>query len=309
MVKELNNLRRLKHNHWMKICEFIQLFVPPIYYNVKNKLMPPKQSVAHPLLQLDERGDKLIIIGNGPSLNKSLELYGETIQHTDCLMVNHSAGTVVYDYIHPKYYLLVDPAWINPDKSIHREAIRKTIEAIINKTTWPMKIIMPKCAKGCYAIERFKENSNIEMLFYEDGWMTPKEMSKYEAWDKNYISPPAQTVLNTAVWLSIYWGYKETYIVGADTSFLADLRVDQETNILYTEDTHFYSNKDVYKDSYDSIKNRRPIGTKLHEELFSIGTALKDYWDMKEYADWKGVKVYNASEYSWIDAFERKKLI
>lgn len=31
-------------------------------------------------------------------------------------------------------------------------------------------------------------------------------------------------------------------------------------------------------------------------------------YDLKEYADYKGLKVYNASEYSWINVFERKKL-
>jgi hypothetical protein len=222
-------------------------------------------------------------------------------------MVNFSANSDLYEKIRPSFYLLVDPAYYHMPNHLS-ESLRALFDAIVTKTVWPMKIIMPRCAQGCYAMERFKENYNLEVLFYEDGWQLPKGLSKFEAWDKNLICPPAQTVLNTAVWLSIYLGYKETYLVGADTSFLADLRVDQETNILYTEDTHFYSNKDVYGDNYDSVKNRRPIGTKLHEELFSIGTALKDYWDMKAYADWKGVKVYNASEYSWIDAFERKKL-
>lgn len=291
----------------MKIKTIIQLLTPPILYKVKQTFCPKKEIDLHPLQKLKHQSDRMVVVGNGPTLNKTMELYEPQLQEADGIMVNFSANSDLYERIRPAYYLLVDPAYYTMPNHLY-DSLCALFDAIVKKTTWPMKIIMPKCAKGCYAIERFKENSNIEILFYEDGWMIPKEMSKYEAWDKNYISPPAQTVLNTAVWLSIYWGYKETYIVGADTSFLADLRVDQETNILYTEDTHFYSNKDVYKDSYDSIKKRRPIGTKLHEELFSIGTALKDYWDMKKYADWKGVKVYNASEYSWIDAFERKKL-
>ena len=293
----------------MKICEFIQLFVPPIYHKVKNKLMPSKQSVVHPLPQLEQRGDKLIIIGNGPSLNLSIEKNFKDIIEMDRLMVNHSASTVLYEKIQPNYYLLVDPAWVYPNDSAHKDAVFKTIDSIVLKTTWSMKLIMPSNAYGCYAVERFQENTKIQVLYYNDQWLCPKGVSQLDAWDQNLITPPAQTVLNTAVWLSIYWGYKETYLIGADTSFLADLKVDQQTNLLYTADTHFYNNKAVYENSYDSVNNRHFIGTKLHEELFAIGTALKDYWDMKEYADWKGVKVYNASEYSWIDAFERKKLV
>ena len=172
-----------------------------------------------------------------------------------------------------------------------------------------MNIILPYKAKGGYATKCFAQNPKIRILFYEDGNRIPGNISLMEAWDKNLITPPGQTVLNTAVWLGIYWGYKETYLIGADTSFVADLHVDQETNIVYSIDTHFYSSKEVALDDFDEKNHRRTFGTKLHEEYFSAGIALRDYWAMREYADWKGVKVYNASEYSWIDAFERKKLI
>ena len=171
-----------------------------------------------------------------------------------------------------------------------------------------MTIILPLKAKNGYATSCFVQNMNLRILFYEDGNRIQKNVSIFEAWDKNLIAPPGQTVLNAAVWLGIYWGYKETYLIGADTSFVADLHVDQETNIVYSIDTHFYSSKEVALDDFDEKNNRRTFGTKLHEEYFSAGIALQDYWRLREYADWKGVKIYNASEYSWIDAFERKKL-
>lgn len=291
----------------MILKEFIKLFIPPVFYKIRRRVFSKKSQKVDSLPICDRKGDKLIVVGNGPSLNKTVEFYGNVVCDTECVMVNFSAETELYEKIKPSIYLLVDPAFYRMPSHL-RDSILNLFNFIVDKTMWPMKIVMPKKAYGCYAIKKFKENANLEVLFYEDGFDIPSGMSKCEAWDKNLICPPTQTVLNTAVWLSIYWGYKETYLIGADTSFLADLRVDQETNILYTEDTHFYSNKDVYSDSYDSSKKRRPIGTKLHKELFSIGTALESYWEMKEYADWKGVKVYNASEYSWIDAFERKKI-
>jgi hypothetical protein len=292
----------------MNVKQFIQLFLPPIYYKAKKILCSKKKIELCPLPKIAHEEDRMVVIGNGPSLNKSIELYGGILRNTDCLMVNHSAATDVFDYIHPKYYLLVDPAWVNPDNSNHRDAICKTIENIIRKTTWPMTIILPLKAKEGYATSCFAQNPNLRVLFFEDGNVMHNNLSMMEAWDKNLIAPPGQTVLNAAVWLGIYWGYKETYLIGADTSFVADLHVDQETNIVYSIDTHFYSTKEVALDDFDIKNNRRTFGTKLHEEYFSAGTALKDYWDMKAYADWKGVKVYNASEYSWIDAFERKKL-
>ena len=99
--------------------------------------------------------------------------------------------------------------------------------------------------------------------------------------------------------------YKEIYLIGADTTWIELLHVDQNTNDVYTIDTHFYGKKKMplYKDSAGKI----PV--KLHEELYFNLNALKLYWELKDYADYAGVRVYNASEYSLIDAFERRKLI
>lgn len=291
----------------MKTKEFIQLFVPPIYYKVKRRLFLKKNQEVHPLVMREHNGERMVVIGNGPSLNKSIELYEQQIKESDIIMVNFAAMTDLFLKLRPSVYLLVDPGWFNPTEKL-QTIVESCIDAIVCKTVWPMTIVMPNRAKESHAVQRFKENANLRILFYEDGWQLPKGMSKFEAWDKNIIGPPAQTVLNTAVWLSIYWGYKETYLIGADTSWHTELKMDQETNELYTIDTHFYDNKRVYQEAYDEKQNRRPIGTKLHEELFAEATALQEYCELREYADWKGVKVYNASEYSWIDAFERKKL-
>ena len=291
----------------MKTKELIQLFVPPIYYKVKRRLFLKKKQEVHPLVMREHNGERMVVIGNGPSLNMSIELYEQQIKESDIIMVNFAAMTDLFLKLRPSVYLLVDPGWFNPSPSLV-ESCTRCVDTIVSRTHWPMTIVMPKAAQHGYFVAKFKENSNIDVLYYEDGWQIPDGMTQFEAWDKNIICPPAQTVLNTAVWLSIYWEYKETYIIGADTSFVADLHVDQETNIVYSIDTHFYSNDQLPVDDYDKKNHRRTFGTKLYEEYFTAGIALRDYWAMREYADWKGVKVYNASEYSWIDAFERKKL-
>lgn len=291
----------------MNAKHFIQLFIPPIYYKVKQRLFPKKKQEVHPLAMREHNGKRMVVIGNGPSLNKSLELYEQQIKESDIIMVNFAAMTDLFFKLRPSVYLLVDPGWFNPAPS-QVESCTRCVDTIVSRTHWPMKIVMPRAAQHGYAIAKFKENPNIEVLYYEDGWDLPKGMTQFEAWDKNLISPPGQTVMNTAVWLSIYWGYEETYIVGADTSWLEDTHVDQDDNRVYTIDTHFYKNDDVYKNPNLWKENRRYISSKYHEEIETLVIALASYWELRKYADWKGVKVYNASEYSCIDAFERKKL-
>ena len=291
----------------MNFKEIIQLFIPPMYYKVKHLLCPQKQTELCPLPKIERQGDRMVVIGNGPSLNKTIELYESQLHEADSVMVNFSAKSELFERIKPSAYLLVDPAYYTIPKHLETSLLA-LYGAIVTKTTWPMKIVMPKCAKGCYAVERFKENPNLELLFYEDGWQLPNGISKYEAWDKNLICPPAQTVLNTAVWLSVYWGYKETYLVGADTSFIQDIYVGQKDNILYTVDTHFYKNEDVYKGELEPEKSGRKFGMDMEQLLESVYVMFKSYRELREYAEWKGVKIYNASEYSMIDCLERKKL-
>lgn len=292
----------------MSINVNIKDIFPPILFKIGKKIYCEKIQTGEPLPMRNRNGNRMIVIGNGPSLNKTIELYGDVVRSTECMMVNFSASTSLFEFVRPSVYLLVDPGWFSPSRDM-KSSVNSCIDDIIGKTKWQMTMVVPSFAKGTFTIERLHENKEIDVLFYNTNFQMPKNMSKFEAWNKNLISPPGQTVLNTCVWLSLYWGYSETFLVGADSSFLADEFVDQETNEVYTFDKHFYCNDEIYKDKnlFDTL-HRRVIPARFHEELRSVALAFEGYWDMREYADWKGSKVYNASEYSWIDAFERKKL-
>lgn len=286
------------------------MFIPPICYKLIRCIHSTNTTTNCVFLpKRHGKGDRMIIVGNGPSLNTTMQKYADILCSTECMMVNHSADSDLFEKIKPSVYVLVDPLWFDPKRKLFENTIPFTLQTIKEKTQWAMTLVVPFSAKGSLALRVFETNPFIVIEYFNDAWQLPNGVSKFEAWDKNLVSPPGQTVLNTCVWLSLYWGYKETFLVGADTSFLADERIDQETNEVYTIDTHFYNNEQVYKDeSLFNKEHRRVIPTKFHEELISVATALKGYWDMRDYADWKGLKVYNASEYSWIDAFERKKL-
>ena len=93
-------------------------------------------------------------------------------------------------------------------------------------------------------------------------------------------------------------------------SSLEDIRVDQTTNELFSIDTHFYNNKQVYSDKklFDAKRGRIRSDWKLHEYIYAFGKMFENFYDLSLYAQYKGLKVYNASEYSWVNSFERKKI-
>ena len=295
----------------MNIKSFIKLFIPPIALRIIDfKVGMHRGLVTSPLPQIPNQSDKIIIIGNGPSLNQSLDKYKDQILENDRIAVNFFASTDLYEIIRPNIYVFADPAFFFvPDNQ--QEAIEKLIKNIVNKTSWNLQIIIPLSAKESPFVNILRQNNMIKVDFYLNYYQDCGKISKYEAWDRNLTGPPAQNVLNVAIYLALFWNYKETYLIGADSSFLEDLRVDQETNELYTIDTHFYNNTKVHTDKkfYDQKnRGRSRKDWKLHELIYAHGRMFEYYADLKEYADYKGLKVYNASEYSWINVFERKKL-
>lgn len=286
----------------MKIREYIRLFIPPIYYRVKKRLFSKKVHNHYPLPKVEHTGKRMVIIGNGPSLKMTMDLYEPQLKESDCLMVNHSARTSLYERIKPTYYVLSDPCWVNDNKDV-----RDCVEAIVSKTAWPIKLVLPYQLRSWWALEEFKKNKNITVLFDGGAWRELPEEELFPALDENRVCPPSYTVLTYCIYLSIYLGYEETYLVGADTSFIKDMYVGQKDNVLYTFDTHFYNN-DIYSRPVESEFKGVPFGCTMEQKLYELYMVFYEYNMLNRYAQWKGVKVYNASEFSMIDCFERKKL-
>ena len=292
----------------MAIKDIIKLFLPPIVLKIKSWGQRNKLHES-PLPQIEHHSDKMIIIGNGPSLNITVNRYKEQILSCDRIAVNFFAASDLYEELKPNIYVFADPAFFNsPDNQ--KKSVENLFNSLISRTIWPLHIIIPLSAKDALSVTKLHQNQNICIDYYYDGWNDIGKMNKFEAWNRNLIVPPAQNVLNVALYLSLFWNYEETYLIGADSSFLEDLRVDQETNELFTIDTHFYNNEKVYsdKDLFHKTKGRVRSDWTLHELIYAHGRMFEYYYELKQYADYKGLKVYNASDYSWINVFERKNL-
>ena len=297
----------------MDVKTFIKLIMPPVvpilYRKIRysgKKVMALQES---PLPQFEHHSNKMIIIGNGPSLKQSIDKYKDEILSYDRIAVNFFASSDLFEILKPNIYLFADPAFFDMPEN-KKKSIEGLFDNLVRKTQWPMRVIIPLSARGALSLSRIQKNGNIIIDYYFNCIQDVGELTKYEAWDRNLIGPPAQNVLNVAVYLSLYWGYKETYLIGADSSFLEDLRVDQETNELFTIDTHFYDNKSVIceKSLFNAKQGRIMPEWTLYGLIYAYGKMFEGYYELKKYADYKGLKVYNASEYSWINVFERKKL-
>lgn len=292
----------------MTFKQFIQLFIPPIYYKVKKRLFPKPAPEHHPLPKVEHKNNRMVVIGTGPSLNKTLELYMPQLLQSDCAMVNFSANTPLFEQLKPAYYVMMDPEWINEQSEV-AIPIKSCVKAIMNKTTWPMTLVLPSYFRSWWAIDEFKKNSNITVLFDGGEWYPFPDDKLFPALEVNRVCPPTYTVMTYCVYMSLYWGYEETYLVGADTSFLKDMYVGQKDNVLYTIDSHYYDNAKVAPEPTDPDFKGHPFKRTMEQKLYELYMIFFEYNMLNRYAKWKGLKLYNASEFSMIDCLERKKLV
>lgn len=289
------------------ISDTLSLFIPPVFYRWKKALLPKRLVVDNPLPKRERKCNRLVLIGNGPSLIKTMDQYSDQLAKSECIMVNWSASSPLYEQIEPSIYVLSDANFAH--RTIDEKSVNNLIDNIAQKTTWPLTIVVPDTFGSWWAENILCANPNINIEYSRGGWCEMyDEESLFRSFETNAIVPPSYTVLTFSLYLAIYWGYPEIYIVGADTSFIKDAYVDQQTNQLFTVDTHFYNNNEVRPEGLISAKQGRPFNKTMLALAEQFHSVMYEYNLLNRYAQWKGLKVYNASEFSMIDCFERKKL-
>lgn len=286
----------------MIIKSFFKLFLPPIFYKIKFISFKEKGSFTSTICDIKNTKEELVILGNGPTLNDTINYHLRNKEKYDWMVVNNFCNTDLFSVIKPKFYLIADPTNLGKLENLSdllREETLKFAEGL-KSAKWKMNLIVPDFASDCYLIQQVKLNNNISIYYYNTKNFA-KNKSKFSDWDKNLIAPPSQTVLNTCLYLGLFLNFKKIYIHGMDMSWHEDLELDQKTNKLYIIDRHFYGTK-----RRPAILDVQGFKTaKVHEYLLCSVRALESFWNLREYADYKNTKVINMSPHSWVDAFDR----
>ena len=191
------------------------------------------------------------------------------------------------------------------DEKYKTDKERKTLENIVNLTTWNMYLVVPMYArKACTFSEIVERNQNIKIcyinLFDFRGFSWLRDYFR----EKQLVTFACYNVLSASLCAAIYFGFKQIYILGADHNYHQTLRVTDD-NYVVRPDPHFYDTK---ADNNTTIVLRHPDGKKMtmSEQLQSIAEAFGEYEEIEKYAKMKNVSIYNLTPNSSIDAFEKK---
>lgn len=247
------------------------------------------------------KDERLIVMGNGPSLRETVRDHGDLLRQSRTLAVNFAANTPEFPDIRPSIYVLADPHFFKVETDGHpADANVGRLWDNLMAVSWPLTLYVPCGRKIPVSIEG---NANISVKRFN---MTPGEgLSGLVHWlyRRGLAMPRPRNVLIASLMIALREGYRDIAIVGADHTWSRDLKVDDLNHVVSVQ-KHFYE---------DSKKEEERVyqeytGYHLHDILDSLRIAFRSYHQIAGYAAALGARIVNCTPGSFIDAFPRKKL-
>ncbi len=252
-----------------------------------------------------EKNDKsLIILGTGPSMKNDFERIVKHKDNCDIMAVNSFLLNDNFAIIKPNVYVLADPSYFSSNVTGFCLKDRDIfINRIMTQLTWKLTLYLPLKAKGSYLVETLSKNNLIEIKFVTDNQILPYFINKFKAYNKNIALPSFYNVLCMCLSIGCYEKYNNIYFFGADHNWFQDLIVGED-NLVYITEKHCYEEQSSKGLHYSQYADGSPIS--MGDMFTGFGKLFNEYYDIKKWADYNEIKIYNESSVSFIDAFNRK---
>ncbi len=244
--------------------------------------------------------DELLILANGPSLNRTVESASAFIQGKTLLAVNFCVTSPLFERLKPEIYLIADPLfWIVPEKRV------SLFGTLAEKTTWPMSLFVPvRAMKSDTWQPLLAGNPHINLCLYNT---TPIDgFQGFCNWifSKGWGVPRPHNVLIPAITIGLRLPFHKVYLAGADHSWLPEITVTDD-NVVLMHQKHFY---DQGTSKAQTVLQENLHTQRLHNILYHMYVAFKSYFMLEAYARKLGKEVINITPGSYIDAFKRMKV-
>jgi hypothetical protein len=243
------------------------------------------------------------VLGNGPSLKQVLEKDINLFKNGFVLVCNDFALSEYYTLIKPAYYLLSDPTYFNKfNIAEHKKQTDQLYEIIRLKTDWNITFIIPfQHYKSNYLQSILNPNKNIHIQFYNTTPVFCNQKLRFKLYDWGLGKPSGSNILVSCVYISIFSGFKNIYLYGADHSWLTNLHVTDNNEVSLKLD-NFYLNGNQ---NYNVWKDERNISFTMPEILSRLSYMFRAYFELNSYAKTKSIEITNCTKNSFIDAFQR----
>jgi len=249
-----------------------------------------------------------VVMGNGPSLKKTLLKNFNFIKGKEIICVNEFAHSKYFRKIKPSYYVFADPSyWLQKIPGRFKAQIAKVASIFEKDVTWNMVIFLPQQARKYNLFTKVAEkNKKIIIFYFSTIEARGPKFLKNTMLKLGLVSFPIQNVLVAAIFLALNMNFKKIYLVGADHSWHEDLYMKND-NVLLLKDVHFFDKKKPVLKPFYKNRNEESI-FRMNEIFAALARTFNGYILLEEYSQVLKAKIYNASDKSYIDAFERYKI-
>ena len=259
---------------------------------VKLALKSSKSTVS----KVASSDDSIIIMGNGPSLNDAIENSFDKLTTIPTLAVNFAANAPQFTQLRPRYYVLADPHFFVATDDVNVKKLMNNLSSI----DWAMTLFVPfEAKKRGFVID----NENVKVEYFNFLAVEGFEWLENWAYASGRGMPRPRNVLIPSIMIAMKLGYGNIYVTGADHSWTKTLLVNERNEVVSIQ-PHFYKEDEQEQKRIKVDYLKYP----LHQIIYSFYVAFKAYHKIQRYALHRGVKVYNSTPESFIDAFPRKSL-
>lgn len=256
--------------------------------------------------------EKLLILANGPSASDfwNKEDVKNIFGSYDIMCMNDAIFRKEKEIfrLKPCFFILMDPALFgtrvneNQAEKEHYGNIRQNVYAVLEKINWKAYIITN------YHGEIRLKNENLTVIRLNKNTVLPSKDRYYKLYKKNLANPGLDTVLEGAIFFGITYGYKEIAMLGTEFSLFKYIVVD-ENNMLFNYSKHFYEEK--LKDPKAKAVTSEQYAFEGSAVAYYLRRMSNCFWmfsELNKYAKYYDCKIYNYTEESMIDAFERRRI-
>lgn len=261
----------------------------------------------------------LIIFGNGPSATNTLENPQFKRSNYQLMTVNLFASQPIFTQVKPEFYVFLDKAFFdfgmdafeNPALAPAVKANEKflgTQKLIIQgwksilASDWGITLFVPQLFQKSTIVQKLIA-SKFSVQFFN--YTVVRGFQPFENWiyQTGLGSPQSQNVINTCIFQAINYQFKEIYLLGVESNFHSNLVVNNENQLMMRDD-HFYE----VETKWIPLRHPENRSVRMHEFYTNLTKAFYAHFRLAQYADFRNQKIYNATENSFIDAYQRKKL-
>lgn len=280
----------------MKTIDKIQKGMGQLGATLASLVKIPLMSRRPSSRSCEEKGT-IIVMGNGPSLRDAMTDHHDVLMAYPRLAVNLSALAPEFRELRPDYYILADIAFFLKEKTGKVPALWEALASV----DWPMTLFLPATARKMPEVRRLP--ANITVKYYN---LTPAEGWRWlmhPVYDLGLAMPRPRNVLIPSIMSSMREGFRRIVLIGADHNWSKTLWVT-DRNCVVSVQPHFY------KDDDKELRRAEEIfrNVRLHEVYENYAIAFRSYFNVKAYAERRGVEILNATPGSFIDAFPRISL-